>query len=109
MLCGADVTVYARREVARAGARAMGYGARDTVAGVLPCDVIVNTVPAPLDIGDAPMDAALTLDLASMRCFDEKLCKKYMFAPGLPGKYSPHSAAEYLFDCVIRVTGGESV
>ena len=110
---GAKVTVAARRYESLAWAQASGYGAEQTgqLAGWL-CgyDLVVNTVPA-LVLGEAELadlkPDCLVLDLASApggTDFDAARAFgiRALTAPGLPGKWSPDTAAAAVRDAIYR-------
>ena len=108
---GAAVAVWARRPESLAWAGAMGF---DTLSpegldGDLGAyEIIVNTVPAPVlteeRLGRTRQDALLVelasapggIDAAAAR----EQGRRYLAAPGLPGKYAPARAAEILRDAV---------
>ncbi len=99
---GARVTVAARNPLARAEAEAHGCAALPPEAAAAPgFDAVVNTVPAILyrEAELTGFGPALLLELASPPYgFDpaaaRALGKEILFAPGLPGKTAPESAAE---------------
>ena len=105
--CGAAVTFAARNKDKREQARLSGFEAISlgSLPDVLPgYDYIANTVPAPLF--DEAMFAkmrktAVYQELASLpeqpqRTFAERFGIKYIYAGGLPGKYSPKAAGEFI-------------
>ena len=108
---GAEVGVAARSASGRSyasalGARAMDTGEIETAIGEY--DIVVNTVPARV-ISDAALCAAkpgaLLLELASAPGgFDGALAEniglRVVYAPGLPGRRSPESAAELIRDAI---------
>ena len=105
--CGAAVTFAARNKDKRELARLGGYDVMpldelpDALAGF---DHIANTIPAPLF--DEAMFAkmrktAVYQELASIpeqpqKAFAERFNIKYIYAGGLPGKYSPKDAGEFI-------------
>ena len=105
--CGSTVTFAARNPDKRELARLNGYAAisLDELAGVLPeFDFIANTIPAP--IFDEAMfskmkENAVYEELATLpeqprRAFAERFGVKYIYAGGLPGKYSPKAAGGFI-------------
>lgn len=115
---GAEVCVCARSPGARAQAQAAGLEALAPaqLPEALPaCGIVVNTVPAPLltaaRVAGMKPDA-LILDLASApggtdfeaaRAFGIRA----LTAPGLPGKWSPETAAEAVRDAVYNILEDE--
>jgi len=108
---GGIVTAAARRPESRAWARALGFDTADTEAlGEIlgEYEVIVNTVPAPLITRElAPLtgEDALLMELASAPGGIDaqavrELGRRYLPAPGLPGKYAPARAAGIIRDAV---------
>ena len=108
---GAKVTAFARRRESRAWAGALGFAAvgPEELDGVLGrFGVIVNTVPAPLLDGaklELTQPGTLLLELASApggidAAAAARLDRRYLDAPGLPGKYAPARAAEILRQAV---------
>ncbi len=108
---GAQVSVAARSAADRAlaavlGLRPLAIGQLEGLAGDF--DFIVNTVPAPV-LSEAALCClspdALLLELASPPGgFDRRLAENIGLhvrtAPGLPGRYAPHTAALLLRDAV---------
>jgi len=104
---GAAVAVAARKASDRAEAMLCGCASLELSA--IPAvidgfDFIVNTVPARVlneaALGAVPKDSVL-LELASApggfdRAYAEKLGIRAAYAPGLPGRYAPRSAAELM-------------
>lgn len=111
---GGNVTVAARRTEDRAKISALGMEALTfgrAARRAREFSVIVNTVPAPvLDarfIGEV-QDDALLIELASAPGgIDIESCVKrnirVINAPGLPGKYSPITAAEIIKETVMSI------
>ena len=109
--CGAAVTFAARNKDKREQARLGGFEAipldelPDTLARF---DYIANTIPAPLF--DEAMFAkmrktAVYQELASLpeqpqKTFAERFGIKYIYAGGLPGKYSPKAAGGFIAQAV---------
>ncbi len=108
---GAVVTAADRSAEKRAWAAARGYAVADTetLEAELPgADVIVNTIPVPIlnarRLRETKGDVLL-LELASSpggidAAAARELGRKYLDAPGLPGRYSPERAARILRDAV---------
>ena len=105
---GSKVSVVARSPIARAKLEAKGIAAYDlpslpTLIGE--CDSVINTVPSPLinNLSLALASDDLTIiDLAASpggcdKRAVEKRGLKLIYAPGLPGKFAPMSAARALF------------
>ena len=107
---GAAVTAAARRRESRTWAKIRGFDAAELAPGMEleGFDVIVNTVPAPvLTLAELRRtgEDALLLELASApggidAAAARELGRRYLSAPGLPGKYAPARAAEILRDAV---------
>lgn len=111
---GAAVTVASRSRVHGAQARALGlqscdYAAAADVIGEQ--DFIVNTSPARV-LDEAALCAvserALLLELASPPGgYDRTLCANLglnsVYAPGLPGKHLPYSAAAIIRDAIYEI------
>ena len=108
---GGTVTVFARRRESRAWAEAAGFetlGEETLDAALGRFDVIVNTVPAPLldekRLSLTRPGVLLTELASSPGGIDEqaaqRLGRRYLPAPGLPGKYAPARAAEILREAV---------
>ena len=109
--CGAAVTFAARNKDKREQARLGGFEAipLEALPGALArFDYIANTIPAPLF--DEAMFAkmrktAVYQELASLpeqpqRAFAERFNIKYIYAGGLPGKYSPKAAGGFIAQAV---------
>ena len=117
--CGAAVTLAARNKDKRELARLSGYDVMsldelpDALAGF---DYIANTVPAPLF--DEAMFAKMRRDtvyqeLASLpeqpwKTYAERFGIKYIYAGGLPGKYSPRAAGEFIAQAVEELLTSEA-
>ena len=108
---GAAVSVAARAPESRAWAEARGLAAADieTVEAILgQFELIVNTVPAPVLTEERIRHTdggVLLLELASApggidAAAAREQGRKYLSAPGLPGKYAPARAARILRDAV---------
>lgn len=110
---GADVTVAVRSEAAfsgaeSAGARGLYLSALERSIGDF--DFIINTVPARILSSSALCsvgDSSVLIELASAPGgFDTNLAGnigiKTITAPGLPGRFSPRSSAEYIKRFVYR-------
>ena len=111
---GADATVFARGEAARARAEAMGVKALPFSALYDRCGsyrALVNTVPAPVIGQDAlanlPKDCLLIEAASAPYGIDAAAARErgfsYLPAFGLPGKFSPETAGEAIADTVIRL------
>ncbi len=78
-------------------------------------DVIVNTAPALVldrEVLKIIDDNALIIELASQSSGVDmnaalELNKKAIYAPALPGKYSPHSAAKVLYNSITQIISEE--
>ena len=116
--CGAAVTFAARNKDKREQARLSGFEAisLDELPDALArFDYIANTIPAPLfdEAMFAKMrNTAVYQELASLpeqpqRSFAERFGIKYIYAGGLPGKYSPKAAGGFIAQAVgeILVSG----
>ena len=112
--CGAAVTFAARNKDKRELARLGGFEAisLDELPDALArFDYIANTVPAPLF--DEAMFAKMRRtsvyqELASLpeqpqRAFAERFGIKYIYAGGLPGKYSPKAAGGFIAQTVEEI------
>lgn len=104
---GADVTAAARsetvlKEAGSAGAHILKLAELESGIGAF--DFILNTVPARIlssSVLCSAAENAAFLELASApggfdRKFAENVGLKIMAAPGLPGRFSPRSSAQYL-------------
>ena len=112
---GAKVTVFARREESRREARHAGFEAaafEDLRAFLPKADIVFNTVPHNLLLkGDFPLlrEEALYIELASppFGIPEEEaplLPCGYLYAPGLPGRYSPVYAGKTIAEAVLAYT-----
>ncbi|MDP2891741.1 MAG: dipicolinate synthase subunit DpsA [Bacillota bacterium] len=110
---GAHVTVAARRRESRDWAEAEGHASVDTawMGDIFPrCGFIFNTVPEriiPFEWLHLIKRECLLMELASKpHCLDpieaEKLGLKYRLEQGLPGRYSPRSAANIILETIER-------
>lgn len=109
--CGAAVTLAARNKDKRELARLSGYrvitlrGLPETLSEF---DYIANTVPAPLfdEALFAEMrKTAVYQELASLpeqprKAYAERFGIQYIYAGGLPGKYSPRTAGAFIAEVV---------
>lgn len=102
---GCEVTIAARREEQRTLAMLDGYKAvtiEQALNGLENYDYIANTVPAVLFNEENFLETAgkcVYMELASVPNAEklfEKLKLHYIFAGGLPGKYSPKAAGKYI-------------
>lgn len=108
---GARVTVGARREEALALCRARGWEARRLEDLCYKnYRLVFNTIPARIlgeeQLGKLPR-GALLMELASAPGgFDPETALEHhlrvCYAPGLPGKYSPESAAGYIGETILK-------
>lgn len=115
---GADVTVGARRDETLCELSLMGYKAIrlcgdsiELIEAVNNCDVIFNTVPSVIltekvlnKVKNKPLYIEIAsspggIDLTAAR--DVGL--ETIFAPSLPGKYSPISAGKYVFETICEI------
>ena len=113
---GVHVTVASRSADKLAWAAALGYGAQPlSKLDVSRADFVINTAPAltltASRLTELP-DGALVLDLASApggTDFDaaRSFGIKALTAPGLPGKWSPDSAALFIKDAIYRILEDE--
>ena len=117
--CGAMVTFAARNKDKREMARLGGFEvlSLDELPDALPrFEYIANTVPAPLfdEVLFAKMSkTAVYQELASLpeqprRSFAERFGIKYIYAGGLPGKYSPKAAGEFIAQAVGEILTSEA-
>ena len=104
---GCGVTIAARKPEVRAAAELDGYKAIDTGnfrGNIGKFGYIANTVPAQIFKEDDFKGAsAVFIELATIpqeptKTFCESNGLKYIFAGGLPGKYSPKAAGKYIAD-----------
>lgn len=109
--CGSEVTFAARNKDKRELARLGGFEALsfeelpDALSGF---DFIANTVPAPLfdeAMFSQMRKEAVYQELASLpeqpqRSYAERFGIKYVYAGGLPGKYSPKAAGGFIAQAV---------
>ncbi|MBQ9382893.1 MAG: hypothetical protein IJT87_01530 [Ruminiclostridium sp.] len=109
---GANVTVAARKTADLAWAEALGCGAADITdngafdSALRGCDIILNTVPAPILAGRRA--AAITpdtvlIELASVPCTDESVRFRVIKANGLPGKTAPAAAGHRIAETVRNI------
>lgn len=115
---GVRVSVASRSAAGRAWAQAMGFRSLDTakLSGALGgADMVINTAPALVltasRLTELPA-GALVLDLASKpggTDFDaaRSFGIKALTAPGLPGKWSPDTAAKAVRDAIYAVLEDE--
>ena len=118
------MTVAARRdetlcEISMDGYRSLRLdgNAEELGAAVDACDVVFNTVPSviltssvlgrvkskPLYIEIASLPGGI--DLSAAR--DARI--RTVFAPSLPGKYSPRSAGKYIFETISDILAERSI
>lgn len=105
--CGASVTFAARSPSKRELLKLSGYSAisiEELSEEVFKADFIVNTIPAPI-FGEEMFSRmgknVVFMELASLprqpyEAFADKFNIKYIYAGGLPGKYSPRAAGEFI-------------
>ena len=113
---GARITVVARRDEVRAEAAALGYSVIGTTEydkltkAVSESRVIFNTVPATI-FGERVLKGksrAVYIELAScpggiyLKAARE-MGMNIVFAPSLPGRYSPESAGGYILDGIEEI------
>lgn len=121
---GAEVTVAARRdetlcEIAMEGYRAIRIGGNPAELGaaVDESDVIFNTVPSVIltsAVLDKVKSKPLYIEIASLPGgIDLSAARdagiRTVFAPSLPGKYSPRSAGKYIFEAVCEILSERSI
>lgn len=105
--CGAEVTFAARNKDKLALARLNGFAAislEELSDALSRFDYIANTIPAPLFDealfskmrGHAVYQELATLPEQPQRSFAERFDVKYIYAGGLPGKYFPKAAGEFI-------------
>lgn len=106
-----NVGIMSRNPEVRAITGALGYkplSPRENISGF---DMVINTAPAPV-LPEGALSAlekdAYLLELASApggisRAEAAEFGLKYIAAPGLPGRYSPKSAAKLIFDSVTEI------
>ena len=111
---GAEVTLTARKKRDHLWAKLHGLRPLATakLAAAAPgCDFLFNTVPAPV-VGEGVLAAlpegALTVELASGAAGVDlaaagRLSKKALYAPGLPGRTAPATAADILWRAVSAI------
>jgi len=111
---GSAVTIAARRTEQRTAAELDGFSAIriEDIGNVMPqFDFIANTVPHELftdaDFAKAKRGAAF-IELASLPAQPSKPLAEnyeiqYVYAPGLPGKYSPKAAGKFIADTVTQI------
>lgn len=109
---GASVTICARSIEQRTKAELDGFYAVDTEELSTICskaDFIVNTVPAELfdeSTFTCMKRGAVYLELATLppepyKSRSEQYGVQYIYAPGLPGKYSPKTAGELIAETIL--------
>ena len=103
---GCRVTVYARREEARALARTEGCRTLEEPGEAAGYDFLFNTVPEP--ILDAAPEGTVCLELASKPGgFRDR--RGVLPCPGLPGKTAPVTAARVLKASIDRILKEENL
>lgn len=110
---GADVHVYARSAKDLSHCEALGFKAfhlneLDNRAGIY--DMVFNSVPFGIftkECTDGLNPNCIFIDIASAPGgIAEDVCKSdlnYMFLPGLPGKYSPYTAAQIIEKVILKI------
>ena len=105
------VGVMSRNPDARAIAGALGYSPVSPKEGIDGFDLIINTAPGPVlpegALAQLKKDCVL-LELASSpggidKAEAERNGRRFIAAPGLPGKYSPQSAAELIYEAITEI------
>lgn len=110
---GSNVTVCARNSAQLARAELLGCKAEklSRIDSLLPrCDIVINTVPASLFTAEKFKEMkkdAVFEELASLPQEPYKSCAencgvKYIYAAGLPGKFSPKTAGSLIADFILE-------
>lgn len=113
--CGSSVTIAARNVAKREQFALEGYKTvpLDALAVLLDkFNFIVNTVPAQLFDENAfskMRQSAVFTELSSLpeqpyKSFAERFGIKFIYAGGLPGKYSPQAAGEFIAQAIEEIT-----
>lgn len=110
------VGVLSRNPEARAIAGALGYESVSPEESIESYGIVINTAPgAVLHEGalSALRSDCVLVELASSpgginKAEAEKNGLRYIAAPGLPGRYSPKSAAELIFESVKEIINGKA-
>lgn len=106
-----SVGVMSRNPEARAIAGALGFEPVSPKDGIESFDIVINTAPGPVlpegALSALKKDCCL-LELASApggidKAEAERNGLRLVTAPGLPGKYSPMSAAELIYESVTEI------
>lgn len=106
-----NVGVMSRNPELRAIVGAIGFKPVSPKENISGFDLIINTAPGPV-LPEGALSAlekdACILELASTpggisRAESAEFGLKYIAAPGLPGKYSPASAAKLIFDSITEI------
>lgn len=107
--CGSRVTFAARSADKRALLRLNGYEAfslEELRERLCEFDYVANTIPAALfteETFSAMRCGAVFMELATLpeqKALAERFGIKYIFAGGLPGRYSPKAAGEFIAEAV---------
>ncbi|NMC57001.1 MAG: hypothetical protein GYA50_07270, partial [Eubacteriaceae bacterium] len=103
---GAKVTVCCRSEEQLKLAESKGFECIELKnLSALPYNVILNTIPAPVLDADkftSVLPNAILIELASIPCCDvNQEGIKIIKAGGLPGKFSPYSAALDMYEEIL--------
>ena len=117
---GADVKVFARKNVDRISARidgAKAFDIKDISENIYDIDILINTVPSVIIeekvLKDFPKSAVI-IELASAPGGVDKHDAvisgiRFVNAQSLPGKYSPRSAAKAIYDSIFSALYEEGV
>lgn len=106
-----QVGVTSRNPEARAIAGALGYSPVSPKESIGGFDIVINTAPGPV-LPEGALSGlkkdCLLLELASApggldKSEAERNALRYIAAPGLPGRYSPRSAAALVFAAVTEI------
>ena len=97
---GADVTVYARKEIDRAALTSLGYVSTDNLRNIKNYHVLFNTAPEPIISADMLSPQQIKIDLASIRGIGGE---DVIWARGLPGKDAPESSGKLIAKTVERL------
>lgn len=108
--CGTDVTLAARNKDKRALLKLEGFSAvpieeldtedYDYIANTIPADVFPDEKFGEMKSGAVFMELASLPDRSAAA---ERYKIKYIFAGGLPGKYSPKAAGELIADTICNI------
>lgn len=115
---GAEVLIAARSSSARVEAECLGMGScrpDNLHEFAADCDCLINTVPARIigsEIVSLLKSSCVIAELASAPggfsdSAESNLAGRIIYAPGLPGKYAPMSAAKLMRDTIFEIIGEE--